>query len=73
MCSKMLGRWRRRPKEARWAKKSTLGDAQLILQLYDLRREAEMRKSAALDADGIFAPERERFHESRDGVGVAGE
>ena len=27
------------------AKKSTLGDAQLILQLYDLRREAEMRKA----------------------------
>jgi hypothetical protein len=27
------------------AKKATAGDAQLILQLYDLRREAEMRKA----------------------------
>ena len=29
------------------AKKPTTGDAQLILQLYDLRREAEMRKARA--------------------------
>ena len=28
------------------AKKPTTADAQLILQLYDLRREAEMRKAA---------------------------
>ena len=27
------------------AKKPTAADAQLILQLYDLRREAEMRKA----------------------------
>jgi hypothetical protein len=29
------------------AKKATIADAQLILQLYDLRREAEMRKARA--------------------------
>ena len=29
------------------SKKATAADAQLILQLYDLRREAEMRKARA--------------------------
>ena len=28
------------------SKKATATDAQLIMQLYDLRREAEMRKAA---------------------------
>jgi len=32
-------------KEETMAKKPTVADAQLILQLYDLRREAEMRKA----------------------------
>lgn len=38
------------------AKKPTVADAQLILQLYDLRREAEMRKARAWWA-GEFFPE----------------
>ena len=38
------------------AKKPTAADAQLILQLYDLRREAEMRKARAWFA-GEFFPE----------------
>jgi hypothetical protein len=38
------------------AKKPTTADAQLILQLYDLRREAEMRKARAWWA-GEFFPE----------------
>jgi hypothetical protein len=37
-------------------KKSTAADAQLILQLYDLRREAEMRKARSWYA-GSFWPE----------------
>src|SRR5438270_2151304 len=37
-------------------KKPTIADAQLILQLYDLRREAEMRKDRAWDV-GEFFPE----------------
>lgn len=38
------------------AKKPTAADAQLILQLYDLRREAEMRKARAWFT-GEFFPE----------------
>jgi len=38
------------------AKKPTAADAQLILQLYDLRREAEMRKARSWWA-GEFFPE----------------
>ena len=38
------------------AKKPTIADAQLILQLYDLRREAEMRKARNWWA-GEFFPE----------------
>ena len=38
------------------AKKPTTADAQLIIQLYDLRREAEMRKARAWWA-GEFFPE----------------
>ena len=38
------------------AKKPTTADAQLILQLYDLRREAEMRKARAWYV-GEFFPE----------------
>jgi|SRR5579872_5191431 len=38
------------------AKKATVADAQLIAQLYDLRREAEMRKARAWWA-GEFFPE----------------
>jgi len=38
------------------AKKPTTADAQLILQLYDLRREAEMRKARSWWA-GEFFPE----------------
>jgi hypothetical protein len=37
-------------------KKPTAADAQLILQLYDLRREAEMRKARSWFA-GSFFPE----------------
>ncbi len=37
-------------------KKSTAADAQVILQLYDLRREAEMRKARKWYA-GSFWPE----------------
>jgi hypothetical protein len=36
------------------AKKATIADAQLILQLYDLRREAEMRKARAWFAGEFF-------------------
>ena len=36
------------------AKKPTTADAQLILQLYDLRREAEMRKARAWLAGEFF-------------------
>ncbi len=38
------------------AKKPTAADAQLVLQLYDLRREAEMRKARSWYA-GSFWPE----------------
>lgn len=38
------------------SKKPTVADAQLILQLYDLRREAEMRKARSWYA-GEFFPE----------------
>jgi len=35
-------------------KKATVADAQLIAQLYDLRREAEMRKARAWWAGEFF-------------------
>ncbi len=40
------------------SKKATSADAQLILQLYDLRREAEMRKARNWWVGGILATER---------------
>lgn len=36
------------------SKKATVADAQLIAQLYDLRREAEMRKARSWWAAGFF-------------------
>ena len=55
------------------AKKPTTADAQLILQLYDLRREAEMRKARDWWAGEFFPAECRRFPESRVGHGHAGE
>jgi hypothetical protein len=40
-------------------------DAQLILQLYDLRREAEMRKARNWWAAEFWPSKRGRFHEDR--------
>ena len=43
------------------AKKPTTADAQLILQLYDLRREAEMRKARAWLAGEFFPQSADDF------------
>ncbi|HLZ43019.1 MAG TPA: hypothetical protein VKQ11_18775 [Candidatus Sulfotelmatobacter sp.] len=43
------------------AKKPTVADAQLILQLYELRREAEMRKARAWWAGEFFPESAEDF------------
>jgi hypothetical protein len=43
------------------AKKPTTADAQLILQLYDLRREAEMRKARAWWAGEFFPQNADDF------------
>jgi hypothetical protein len=43
------------------AKKPTVADAQLILQLYDLRREAEMRKARAWWAGEFFPQSADDF------------
>ncbi len=40
------------------AKKPTTADAHLILQLYDLRREAEMRKARSLVRGRVLPAER---------------
>ena len=49
------------------SKKPTTADAQLILQLYDLRREAEMRKARDWWVGEFFPAERRRLSESRRG------
>ena len=54
------------------SKKATAADAQLIMQLYDLRREAEMRKARNWWVDRILAAERRRFHENCWSHGHAG-
>ena len=52
------------------AKKPTVADAQLILQLYDLRREAEMRKARHWWAAEFFPQSAEDFLKVSGGMGT---
>ena len=54
------------------AKKPTVADAQLILQLYDLRREAEMRKARNWWAGEFFPQNADDFLKVAVGHGHAG-
>ena len=47
-----------------WRKKPTTADAELILKLYDLRREAEMRKARHWWVGEFWPGECRRLHES---------
>jgi hypothetical protein len=52
------------------AKKATAGDAQVIMQLYDLRREAEMRKARQWWLTGFWPTNVDDFIKVSSGAGT---
>jgi len=54
-------------------RKPTIDDARLILELYDLRREAEMRKARHWWGGDVLAEECGRLRESGVGHGIGRE